>query len=448
MITTLIINAYIVTMDADFTEYPNGYLAFNESGILSVGTMDGKKEMEIIAELQLDPTTCKLMDVSGDIVIPGLINLHTHAGMIPFRSLADDYADRLYKFLLPLEQKCMTSSLAASSTQWAIAEMLQSGITTFVDMYYFAENVAVATEAMGIRAFIGETIMSEGTCDQPNAEAALAYTNDFIVNWKEHPLVQPFIAPHAPYSNTSASLQAAFALAKQHDVLFSLHASEMDFEMEKYAKEYQQTPIAYLDGLGVLDKRTLLAHCIHTTSDDHAILAETGTSVAHCPGANMKSGKGIAAITEMQAAGITVGIGTDGPASNNALDIFSQMQLAAKAQKTKYSDRTLAPCRTIFQMATRDAAKALGMDAKIGSLEAGKAADITIVSTKRANMFPIFDIYAVLVYSAQAADVEHVFVNGVQLLQHKELVQHDVSTLQTLLTNEMKDFVQEATKSL
>ena len=416
-------------MNDTFDEYKNGYLLFSEEEILAIGKMADAPEVGFD----------QMIDGRGAIAMPGMVNTHTHIGMIPFRSLGDDTPDRLTRFLFPLEHACMTKELAYHSGKYAIAEMQLAGITTFMDMYYFEDDLARATEEMGARAILGESVL-EDACDVDEPFGGLAYSEAFIPKWQNHNRITPAISPHAPYTNTAKSLQAAHAISKKYEVPFSIHVSEMTFEMDKYAKEFNQTPIAYLADLGVLDERTLAAHAIFATDADIQLMKDHDVAVAHCIGANTKSAKGIAPLTKMLEAGLRVGLGTDGPSSGNTLDLFTQMRMIANFHKTHLQDRSALPARDIVALATSGGAHALGMADEIGTLAVGKKADIVLVETDSINMFPIFNPYSALVYSANASNVRDVWVDGLPIVRNKQLVQADLPTLRENLNQEMGPF--------
>ncbi|MDE1549147.1 amidohydrolase [Jeotgalibaca caeni] len=426
---TLIQNVHVLTMDQTYTEYPNGFVLMNGNTIEAVGASGTP------ITVQVDKT----IDGRGAIAMPGMVNTHTHIGMIPFRSLGDDTPDRLTRFLFPLEKACMTRSLAYHSGKYAIAEMQLAGITTFMDLYYFESDLARAADEMGARAILSETVL-EDACDSPVPFGGLEYAERFIPEWLNHERITPAIAPHAPYTNTTESLQQARKIADHYGVPLTIHVSEMDFEMKKYEKEYQQTPIAYLAACGILNSNTVAAHCIFATPDDIALLAQHDVAVAHCIGANTKSAKGIAPIQAMQEAGLRIGLGTDGPSSGNTLDLFTQMRMVANFHKTQLKDRSAFPAREIVRLATMGGAEALGMAETIGSLEPGKKADLLLIETESVNMFPLFDPYATIVYSAQAANVQAVWIDGQPVVQEKSLVKIPLATLRQNLSSEMTDF--------
>lgn len=429
----LIENVWILTMNSEYTEYKNGYLIIENQTILSLG------DMNRCPDVQVD----RIIDGHGGLLMPGMINTHTHAGMIPFRSLGDDTPDRLTRFLFPLESQAMTAELAYHSTKVAIAEMQLAGITTFYDMYYFEESVAEATAEMNSRAILAETVLEDG-CDSDEKFGGLKIAEEFIKKWSHHPLITPAIAPHAPYTNSTESLKEAVNLSTQYGVPLSIHLSEMMFEIEKYAQEYQQTPVEYLEAIDFLSNKLLAAHLIFATDDDLDILAKYNVSVAHCIGANTKSAKGVAPLQQMIDKGLKVGLGTDGPSSGNTLDLFTQMKLLANFHKTYTHNRAAFPSREIVRLATLGGAEALGMEKLTGSLEIGKKADITLIETESINMFPIHDPYAAIVYSANAANVCEVWIDGKHIVSQKRLKTHSEVTLTKNLSEAMTFFKQKA----
>ncbi|WP_407371345.1 amidohydrolase [Carnobacterium sp.] len=429
---TLIKNSHILTMDARRTEYSDGYLIIEDNEILEIGSYDQL--------LQSESNFDEVIDGYQTIAIPGMVNTHTHIGMIPFRSLGDDCPDRLRRFLFPLEKACMTKELAYHSGKYAIAEMQLAGVTTFTDMYYFEDALAQATDEMKSRAVLGETIVDFPTCDAPKAHGGIEYAKKFIPKWIDHELITPAIAPHAPNTNDPKALKAAADLAEEYDIPMTMHVAEMDYEMNHFREKYSATPVEFLQSIGVLSPRFIAAHCIHISDKDLQILKQEGVGVAHCIGANTKSAKGVAPIQEMRDLAIPVGLGTDGPSSGNTLDLFTQMKLVANFHKTALNDRKAFPAKEIVAMATIEGAKVLNMSDEIGSLEFGKKADIVLIETTSVNMFPIFDPYAALVYSANASNVRDVFINGAAVVRNKQLVNHDLSDLRSNLAVEMTDF--------
>lgn len=424
-------NAWILTMDNRMTEYSNGYLIFDNDIIQEIGSMTN-----YVAD-----KADKWIDAKGGILLPGFINAHTHCGMIPFRSLGDDCPDRLRRFLFPLEKEVVDETLIELSTAYAIAEMQLAGITTMCDMYYFENVVADVAKNMNMRAFVGETIINQPTPDSTNTKESMAYTVDLIDKWQHDKLIHPIIAPHAPNTNTEQCLRNILELSKLHQVPITLHVSEMSYEMEYFREKYNQTPIEFLESIGFFEVPVVLAHCIMLTKNDIKILEKyPSVSVVHCIGANTKSAKGVAPIQSLLEHGVTVGIGTDGPSSGNTLDLFTQMRMMANFQKTYLNDRSAFPAKEIVRLATVGGACALGLEHEVGSLEVGKKADLTLVETQSINMFPIYDAYAALVYSANATNVRDVWVNGVSVVKDKKLTKFSVEELQSELKKHMNIF--------
>ncbi len=430
-------NAWILTMDNRMTEYSNGYLIFDNDIIQEIGSMTN----------YIANKADKWIDAKGGILLPGFINAHTHCGMIPFRSLGDDCPDRLRRFLFPLEKEVVDETLIELSTAYAIAEMQLAGITTMCDMYYFENVVADVAKNMNMRAFVGETIINQPTPDSTNTKESMAYTVDLIDKWQHDKLIHPIIAPHAPNTNTEQCLRNILELSKLYQVPITLHVSEMSYEMEYFREKYNQTPIEFLESIGFFEVPVVLAHCIMLTKNDIKILEKyPNVSVVHCIGANTKSAKGVAPIRSLLEHGVTVALGTDGPSSGNTLDIFTQMRMMANFQKTYLKDRAAFPAKEIVRLATFGGARALGLEHEIGSLKVGKKADLTLVETQSVNMFPIYDAYAALVYSANATNVRDVWVDGVSVVKDKKLTKFSVEKLQSDLKKHMKIFKLRATE--
>lgn len=430
-------NAWILTMDNRMTEYSNGYLVFESDIIQEIGSMKN----------YIPDKADKWIDAEGGILLPGFINAHTHCGMIPFRSLGDDCPDRLRRFLFPLEKEVVDETLIKLSTAYAIAEMQLAGITTMCDMYYFENVVADVAKNMNMRAFVGETIINQPTPDSTNTKESMAYTVDLIDKWQHDKLIHPIIAPHAPNTNTEQCLRNILELSKLYQVPITLHVSEMSYEMEYFREKYNQTPIEFLESIGFFEVPVVLAHCIMLTKNDIKILEKyPNVSVVHCIGANTKSAKGVAPIRSLLEHGVTVALGTDGPSSGNTLDIFTQMRMMANFQKTYLKDRAAFPAKEIVRLATFGGARALGLEHEIGSLKVGKKADLTLVETQSVNMFPIYDAYAALVYSANATNVRDVWVDGVSVVKDKKLTKFSVEKLQSELKKYMKFFQLRATE--
>jgi len=420
----LIKNIDILTMNDTLETWPRGGILVEGEQISFVGDA-GEAERAAKAAGE----GIEAIDGRGAIALPAFINAHTHSGMIPFRSLGDDYPDRLRRFLMPLEKRAMTRELAVKSARYACAEMLLAGTGCFVDMYFFEDAIADAVKESGMRAFLGETVMADATCDSPEPSGGLALGEAFIRNWQGDDRITPLIAPHAVNTNSAETIRKAAEIAERYNVPITMHVSEMEYEMAYCRDRYSLSPIAFLESLGAFSPKFIAAHCILAGDEDIEILARNRVSVAHCIGANTKSAKGVAPVKHMLDAGIPLALGTDGPASGNTLDMFTLFGLFAKFHKTMNRDRTLFPAPEIVKLATSNAARALGIYNETGSLEAGKKADITLVETESVNMFPNFDPYSVLVYSANAANVDTVLVNGRILVRGKRLTGLSLSEL-------------------
>lgn len=430
---TMIEHAYILTLNDQMEVFEDGYLIFEGDTILEVGKQ-APRNFE-----------GKVIDGKHRLLLPGFVNGHSHLGMIPFRSLGDDCPDRLRRFLFPLENACMTKTLACASTRYAMAEMLLGGVTCVADMYYFEDDVYQAADEMGMRALLGETIINFKTCDTLKPFGGLEIAQK-MAEMPEHPLLQVMIAPHATNTNPAEILKQVNKLSETYQIPWMMHVSEMDYEMQEFKEKYQMTPVEYLESIGVLSSRLIMAHGIHLTNHDIELMVKYDVSLIHCIGANTKAGKGVAPLRKLVDAGVRVGLGTDGPSSGNTLDLFVQMRLVPSFHKTWLHDRAAFPASEVVYLACRGGAKALGLDHLIGSLEKGKKADFVMMDMDGANMFPLHDPYAVLVYSANASNVNNVYVNGVCLVHDHQLVYHDLGKLREALNDEMKEFTIEAKK--
>lgn len=414
-------NVNILTMNQEKHIIENGVVIIDDSLIVNVG------DESILEKYLID----SLIDGKGGILMPGMVNTHTHVSMIVFRSLADDVPDRLNKYLFPLEKELVDEELVKLGAKYGISEMLLSGVTTFTDMYYYEDEVAKAAKEMGIRAVLGETVLNFPSPDSEKPYGGLEYGEKFIEKWKDDDLITPAIAPHAPYSLDSEHLKKCAHLIEKYDIPMMMHVAEMDYEYEKYQYEYGMTPVQYLDHIGVLNERLIAGHVVFVTEEDLDLLQKRDVGIAHNMGANSKGAKGVSPAVSMYKRGMNIGLGTDGPMSGNTLDIISQMGLVAKVHKLFNKDRSLFPASEIVEMATIGGARALHLDKKIGSVEVGKRADLIILETESVNMQPIFDYYSVLVYSANPSNVETVIVDGKVLVENKKLKYHNIKQIQS-----------------
>ena len=366
-------------------------------------------------------TAAETIDARGQMVLPGLINTHTHAPMVMFRGLADDLAlmDWLQKYIFPAEAKTVSPQFVRTGTRLAALEMIESGTTTYTDMYYFEEEIAKATREAGLRGVLGETIIQFPVADAKTPAEGLARAEAFIKAFKNDSLIVPAVAPHAMYTNDKTTLVAAAALGRKYDVPVIIHLAETQDEVKIAREQYNATPTGYLESIGFWGPRSIAAHGVWVTDEDIQILKRRQVGVSHNPESNMKLASGAAPVTKYLAAGVALGLGTDGAASNNDLDMFEAMRQAAFLAKLATHDSTAVPAQTSLDMATIGGARALGMDAMIGSLEKGKRADLIIVSTTAARQTPMYDPVSHLVYVTRGDDVRTTIVNGKVLMKDR-----------------------------
>ncbi|OBU16860.1 amidohydrolase [Photobacterium aquimaris] len=409
----LIKNATVLTMDQDKTVFDNGLVAVKGNKIYAV--TDGTNISEYKA--------AKTIDADGDIVMPGLINSHTHASMTVFRSMADDVPDRLHRYIFPLEKKLVSRDMVRIGAQLGNVEMLKGGVTTYADMYYFEDEVAKTVDQIGMRAILGETIIQFPVASAKTPEDGIKYTLNFIEQYKDHPRITPAFAPHGPYTNSTETLQTIAKLSLKHDVPVMMHLAESDREREVIAKRSGGlSPIQYMESIGALNANFLAAHVIDANDEDIAILKKHDVGVAHNMSANIKSAKGVAPALKMFNDGLRIGLGTDGPMSGNTLSTIDEFNQVAKVHKLVNKDRAAMPPINVIEMATIGAARALHMEDKIGSLEVGKLADIIVIDTKAPNMIPVYNPYSALVYSAYATNVKHSVVDGKLLMEDRNIL--------------------------
>ncbi|WP_352430118.1 amidohydrolase [Pyrinomonas sp.] len=405
----------IVPMDAGFSVIENGAIAIRRGRIVAVGRRDE------IARLYVASRT---IDARGRAVIPGLINTHTHVPMTLFRGIADDLElnEWLTKFIFPAEAKNVDASFVRAGTRLGLAEMIRGGTTTYCDMYYFEDAIAEETAKAGVRAVLGETVIDFPAPDNKTFAAALIYAERFVQRWRGHRLIFPAIAPHAPYTVSEEHLREVRALADRLNVPVIIHVAETRKEVADIMQQKGATPVQYLARIGFLNGRTTAAHLVHVNDDDIALLKEFGVGIAHNPQSNMKLASGIAPVPKMLAAGLAVGLGTDGAASNNDLNLWEEMDTAAKLHKVATFDPRAVSARQALWMATVGGARALHLESEIGSLEIGKRADIVIVDLDSLHQTPRYDIYSHLVYATKASDVRTVIVDGRVLMRDRRLL--------------------------
>jgi 5-methylthioadenosine/S-adenosylhomocysteine deaminase len=414
-VTLIISNGTVVTMDPGGRVLERGAVAIQGRDIVAVDTVDA-----VTASFSAPST----IDAAGHIVMPGLVNTHTHAPMVLYRGLADDLAlmEWLQKYIFPAEARTVTPEFVRAGTRLAALEMIQSGTTAYADMYYFEEEIANATKAAGLRGVLGQTIIEFPVADAKTPAEGLARADAFIEAWAGDELIVPAIAPHAMYTLDTATLKAARRIADRHRAPVLIHLAETRDEVAIARQRYKMTPVRYLDSIGFFGPRTIAAHGVHLTPADIRTLAARGVAVSHNPESNMKLASGTAPVVALRRGGVTVALGTDGAASNNDLDMFEAMRQAALLHKHATGDPRVIPARTALEMATIDGARTLGLDREIGSLEPGKRADLLIVSTGAARQTPMYDPLSHLVYVTRGDDVRTVLVNGRVLMQDRRVV--------------------------
>ncbi|HEX7485982.1 MAG TPA: amidohydrolase [Vicinamibacterales bacterium] len=401
-------------MDASRRVISPGAVVVDGADIVAVGKPEDVARRFAAAET---------IDATGDVVLPGLVNTHTHAPMVMYRGLADDLAlmDWLQKYIFPAEAKTVSPEMVRVGTRLAALEMIQSGTTTFADMYYFEEEVGRATKAAGLRGVLGETIIGFPVADARTPADALKRTEAFIKEFADDELITAVPAPHSPYTVDEPTLRAIRELADRYKVPILIHLAETEDEVHIIMARHKMSPTAWLESLGFLGPNVLAAHGVWVTDDDIAILKRTGTSISHNPESNMKLASGVAPVPKYLAAGVTVGLGTDGAASNNDLDMFEAMRQAAFLHKLSSRDPQAVPAAVALEMATIGGSRALGLDRKIGSLEVGKRADVIVVAMDGARQTPMYSPVSHLVYVAKGGDVRTTVVNGRVLMRDRHM---------------------------
>jgi 5-methylthioadenosine/S-adenosylhomocysteine deaminase len=426
-VDTLLAGGAVVTMNKHFDVFYDGAVAIDGDSIVAVGARE-----DVLATY----TTENVVDCEGKYVLPGLVNAHTHVPMTLLRGLADDLRLDVWLlgYMMPTERAFVTPELCRLGTKVACAEMIRSGVTAFADMYYFEADIAAATAEAGLRGVLGESILKFPTPDSTSYEEGLAYTRQFIEEWKGHPLVTPAVAPHAPYTNTDETLRLCTELALEFDVPLLTHIAETAQEVQDMVDETGMRVVEKMDHISLFGAKVLCAHCVHIKPFEMRILADRKATSAHCPSSNLKLASGIAPVSDMLKNKMKVGIGTDGPASNNDLDMFTEIHLAALLAKTQANDPTVLPARQALLMATRMGAEAIFLGDVTGSLDVGKRADLIVMDAHPIHNMPQFDrdannIYSRIVYAAKSTDVRHVWCNGQQLMRDRVLLTLDEASL-------------------
>jgi 5-methylthioadenosine/S-adenosylhomocysteine deaminase len=405
-VDVIVSGGIVVTMDSARAIYQDGSVVLRGDSIVAVGP---RREVESEYQSRV------VIDAHGHLVLPGFINGHTHVPMTLFRGLHDDVTlnDWLYKYIFPAEAKNVNEEFVRWGTRLAVAEQIHAGVTTFADMYYFEDAIAEETKAAGMRGVLGETFIDFPVPDNRSEAEMLEYTERFLKRWQGDPLIQAAAAPHSIYTCSKKTLEDAARLARKYHAPILIHLAEMKKEWEDSEKANAMSPVAYLEKIGVLGPDVVAAHCIFVDQADRQLLSQRGVGCVHNPSSNMMLASGVAPVPEMRAAGIAVGLGTDGPAgSNNDLDLMEEIDLAAKLAKISKMDPLALNAKSVVEMATIDGARAIHMEKQIGSLEAGKKADLVLIAMNEPHAVPMYDIYAQIAYSLKGSDVETVIIGG------------------------------------
>ena len=409
----------ILTMDKSGSVIPKGYVAIRGDSIAALGAGDGQG---IHAR--------KIIDARGGLILPGLINAHTHAAMSLFRGLADDLPlmEWLTRYIFPAESR-MDAEFVHTGSLLACAEMILSGTTTFCDMYLFEEEVAKAAERAGMRCLVGEVLYDFPSPNYGPVEEGLKYTERLINQWHGHPLVSIAVEPHSLYTCSPSLLEAANELALRYRVPLILHVAETRAELEEVKKLYGKKPFEHLSDLDILGPHVIADHCVHLDDLEIRRIIEHDVKPVHNPESNMKLASGVSPVFKLLRQGATVGLGTDGCASNNNLDLFAEMDMAAKLNKVEAMDPTVLDALTVLRMTTSMGAKVLGLDQIVGSLEVGKKADIIVIDINKPHLTPMYNPYSHLVYAARGSDVSHSIINGRPVMEERKLLTLDLGEL-------------------
>jgi 5-methylthioadenosine/S-adenosylhomocysteine deaminase len=417
-VDTIIRGGTVVTMDNASHVFENGAVAIRGERIVAVGTS---------AEITRQYSALRVINAAGKVVMPGLINTHTHVPMVLFRGIADDLLlpEWLQKYIFPAEAKNVNEEFVRWGTRLGCLEMIRGGTTTYVDMYYFEDAIADETAKAGMRGVLGETVLDFPAPDNKTWDAAMSYAEKFAQKWKGHALIVPAIAPHAPYTVSTEHLKQTHAFSQRLGVPLVIHVAEDPSETKTIKERYNASSVAYLESLNLLDNRTIAAHMVWPTEEDIKTLAAREVGVAHCPQSNMKLAAGAAPVPQMLKAGVNVGLGTDGAASNNDLNLWEEIDTAAKLHKFVSKDPTTLNAKEALELATIRGARAIHLDKEIGSLEAGKRADLILVNMTAAHQTPLYNVYSHLVYATKASDVETVIINGKVVMLNRRVLTID-----------------------
>ncbi len=409
-----IANGMVLTMDPHLTLHQKADVLIKDSKIIEIADGSSTKAK-------------KTINAGGKLVMPGLINCHTHAAMTMFRGIADDMPLDVWwnNFIFPLEKKYLSPDFVRTGASLAALEMIRSGTTAFADMYFFEDAAAEVLKTIGIRAFLGEAVLDFPSPDSANADEALKKIEQLNEKWGKDPIIHPMIAPHAPYSCGPENLTKCRQLSEKLGLPMHIHLSETASEVAQIKLKYGLSPVEHLEKIGILCGQLIAAHCVHLSKVEMDLLKKYDVKIVHCQESNMKLASGSAPVVEMQDLGLTVGLGTDGAASNNNLDMFDEMDAAAKVHKLVRNDPTVMDAKTVLKMATTDAARVMLQENKIGSIEFGKTADIIILDLNRPHLTPLYNVYSHLVYSAGGSEVNTVIINGKLIMEDRLILTVD-----------------------
>ncbi len=412
----------VVTMDGPRHVIENGAIAIKAGRIEAIGRGSDIDQRYAAREV---------INATGKVVVPGLINGHTHVPMTLFRGLADDLdlQEWLTKYIFPAEAKNVTEEFVRAGTRLGLAEMLRGGTTTYCDMYYFEDAIADETSKAGMRAVLGETVIDFPVADNKTNAEAMTYVESFVKKWQGNALIVPAIAPHAPYTVSEEHLKAVRAFSDRTGAPIVTHISETKREVDDSIKAKGASPIDYLNRIGFLNNRVVAAHVVWPTEEELGLLKKLGVGIVHNPQSNMKLASGVAPVPEMLKEDLPVGLGTDGAASNNDLNLWEEMDTAAKLHKLISKDPKVVNAEEAFEMATIRGARALHLEKEIGSIEKGKRADLVIVDLDDLNQTPYYNIYSDLVYATKAADVRTVIVEGRVIMRDRLLLTLNEGTI-------------------
>jgi len=433
----LVLGGTIVTMDSGRRIIEDGGIAVTGGRIIAIGPRP---------EIEKSYSSRQTLSAAGKLIIPGLINGHTHIPMVLFRGLADDLdlQDWLRKYIFPAEAKNVTEDFVRAGTRLGLAEMIRGGTTTYCDMYYFEDAIADETAKAGVRGVLGETLIDFPVADNKTNAEGMAYVEKFVSHWQGNDLIIPAIAPHAPYTVSEEHLKAVRAFSDRTGAPIVTHISETKREVEDSIKAKGASPVDYLERIGFLNERVIAAHMVWPQAGETEILKRRGVGVVHNPQSNMKLASGVAPVPRMLDEGVLLGLGTDGAASNNDLNMWEEMDTVAKLHKVFSGDPKVISAQQAFELATIRGAAALHLEKEIGSLEKGKRADLVIVARDDLNQIPLYNVYSDLVYATKASDVETVIINGRLVMRNRRLL----TLNETAIKNGARIFRDQIIKSL